>query len=103
MDAIPPETTFSQSTPPRRFDEARPWRTHYSPGVPHTIALPEHPLPWLLDEAVGKQPAATATEYDGATLTYRQLSSAANRFARSLLALGLHRGDRVALSLPNIP
>ena len=44
-----------------------------------------------------------ATIFFGAKLTYRALNESANRFAHALLNLGLQRGDRVALMLPNCP
>ncbi len=103
MDAIPLGTTSPSPAPPQPYDGARPWLRHYSPGVPKSIQPPEHPLTWLLDEAARNHATATATQYYGATLTYGQLSTLASRFARALLALGVQRGDRVALSLPNIP
>ena len=39
----------------------------------------------------------------GATLTYRQLLDQVDRFAAALAALGVKKGDRVALMLPNLP
>ncbi|HEY7848670.1 MAG TPA: long-chain fatty acid--CoA ligase, partial [Ktedonobacterales bacterium] len=82
---------------------SRPWLAHYSAAVPATVALPEHSLAWLLDEATRTSSAYTAIEYYGTRISYAQFSSLADRFARALVRLGVKRGDRVAISLPNIP
>ena len=41
--------------------------------------------------------------FEGRTLTYRELDETSNRVANALTGLGIHRGDRVAIYLPNIP
>jgi long-chain acyl-CoA synthetase len=81
----------------------KPWFTHYDPGVPHTLVYPDIPLHRLLEGAAERFPDRIATIYQGATLTYRQLDNLANRFANTLLALGVKKGDRVAFILPNSP
>jgi long-chain acyl-CoA synthetase len=80
-----------------------PWLAHYSPGVPHTVTLPEQPLTWILDEAVRHSGATIAMDYYGTRLSYVQLGSLVDRFARALARLGVRRGDRVAVCLPNVP
>ena len=82
---------------------ARPWTAHYSPTVAASIAIPEQPLTWLLDEAALTSSATTAIEYYGTRINYAQLSSLVDRFARALVKLGVRRGDRVSISLPNCP
>lgn len=82
---------------------ARPWIAHYSPTVPASVAIPEQPLTWLLDEAARTSSAYTAIEYYGTRISYAQLSSLADRFARALVKLGVQHGDRVSISLPNCP
>src|SRR5215468_11122000 len=81
----------------------RPWLAHYSPGVARHLELPERPLTWLLDEAARTHGAAVAVEYYGTRITYLQLAALVNRFARALLRLGVKRGDRVSIGLPNVP
>ncbi len=82
---------------------SRPWVRFYEQGVPAQLDIPDHPLPWLLDQAVSKYPAQTAIIYYGTRLSYAQLSSLANRFATGLQKLGIGKGDSVAIALPNIP
>ena len=81
----------------------RPWLSHYGPTVPTAVALPDQPLTWLLDEAARKYGAGIAIEYYGARFSYLQLASLAERFARALAQLGVKRGDRVSICLPNTP
>ncbi|WIG57286.1 MAG: Long-chain-fatty-acid--CoA ligase [Ktedonobacterales bacterium] len=81
----------------------RPWLAHYSSGVPASIDVPNHDLTWLLDEACRRYGANVAIEYFGRRITYLQLASLVDRFAHALLRLGLQRGDRVSLCLPNVP
>src|SRR5438034_3565127 len=84
-------------------DFARPWFRHYGQGVPAQLNIPDHPLTWLLDQTVSRYPGHTAFIYYGTKLTYAQFSSLANRFATGLQRLGIKKGDRVAIALPNIP
>ncbi len=60
-------------------------------------------LPGLLAAAAERHPARDAVVMDGARLSYEALEAASSRFARSLIAHGVRRGDRVALWLPKSP
>ena len=57
----------------------------------------------MLSEVRSRTPEATAVAYRGARLTFAELDDAARRAARGLSELGVGRGDRVALWLPNSP
>ncbi|HEX9067818.1 MAG TPA: long-chain fatty acid--CoA ligase [Ktedonobacterales bacterium] len=81
----------------------QPWLAHYAPGVPHEIPITDEVLPHLLDESVRHFGARLALEYFGTKITYAQLGSLVDRFARALVSLGVERGDRVAVVLPNCP
>ncbi len=81
----------------------RPWLRFYEPGVHHRLTYPPIPLHGFLEDAARNYPDATATVFFNATLTYRELSALADRFAAGLQSLGVKKGDRVALMLPNSP
>lgn len=81
----------------------RPWVKYYEPGVPVQLDIPDYPLTWLLDEAVRRYADHTALIYYGTRISYAQLATQANRFALALQRLGIQKGDRVAIALPNIP
>jgi long-chain acyl-CoA synthetase len=57
----------------------------------------------LLRSAVRRHPRKTALIFEGSRISYRQLNHEANRFANALLSLGLGKGARIVLLLPNIP
>lgn len=80
-----------------------PWVRHYEEGVSAKLDIPEQPLTWLLDQTVSNHPNHTAFIYYGTKLTYAQFSSLAHRFDTELQRLGVQKGDRVAIALPNIP
>lgn len=92
---------------------AKPWFAHYEQGVPQTVAIPEIPLPQLLTDAAQKYPNNVAIRMIlkylplglsiGSKMTYRELNEAADRFAAALQKLGVQKGDRVSLMLPNLP
>jgi long-chain acyl-CoA synthetase len=89
----------------------KPWLKHYDEGVPATIDYPRIPLDQLLTDSAAKHPDHTATIFGSmvgsrlmdARLTYGQLDDAVNRFAAGLEQLGVGKGDRVAIMLPNCP
>ncbi|UCH57026.1 MAG: long-chain fatty acid--CoA ligase [Candidatus Bathyarchaeota archaeon] len=71
--------------------------------VPYTMEYPKIPIFDMLDESARKHPDATAIIFQDKILTYRELREAAYRFAKALQDMGVEKGDRVALFLPNIP
>jgi long-chain acyl-CoA synthetase len=81
----------------------RPWLKNYEQGVPYTVSVPNIPLHHLLRSAVRRFPLHPAIYFEGSTLSYRRLNHEANRFANALLALGVGKGARVVLLLPNTP
>ncbi|HLZ29648.1 MAG TPA: long-chain fatty acid--CoA ligase [Chloroflexota bacterium] len=81
----------------------RPWLWAYDQGVPAEIELPDEALQAALAAAAARFPARAAIRFFGRSITYRELDAAANRFANALLTLGVSRGDRVALFMPNCP
>ena len=81
----------------------RTWLRHYEEGVPHTIDYPEQNVYQLLEAAAAKNPGGTATLFFGARLSYARLLELAESVAGALSSLGVKKGDRVALILPNLP
>jgi long-chain acyl-CoA synthetase len=81
----------------------RPWLEHYDAGVPYTVSVPNIPLHHLLRSAVRRFPLHPAIFFEGSRLTYRRVNHEANRFANALISLGVGKGARVVLLLPNVP
>jgi long-chain acyl-CoA synthetase len=81
----------------------KPWLSSYPEGVPGSYAFPTFGLTRLLDDAAGTFPDHTALAFLGAKTSYRSLKDQVDRFAGALRSLGVVKGDRVALVLPNCP
>jgi long-chain acyl-CoA synthetase len=84
------------------------WVKHYDKGVPATIDYPQVTLHQLLENTAKRFPDSIAIIFPGALgdackLNYRQLNDDANRMANALASLGVQKGDRVALLMPNCP
>ena len=92
----------------------KPWLKFYEPSVRSTLDYPPVPMHRFLEDAAAQYPNRTATIFGNvvhqlggalmdAKLTYKQLDELVNRLANALSALGVKKGDRVALYLPNCP
>jgi long-chain acyl-CoA synthetase len=89
-------------------DRPRPWLKSYPPDVPHSLApYPERPVWSLLEESARRFPNQTAVAFPVApmakSLSYTQLVAEAEQFAGALASMGIGKGDRVGLVLPNCP
>jgi long-chain acyl-CoA synthetase len=82
---------------------AAPWLRWYDEGVPAEIDLPDAALIEFLSASATRVPDRAAVRFYGKSMSYQQLDRACNRFANALLALGVRKGDRVALLMPNCP
>ncbi|MFP5445077.1 MAG: AMP-binding protein, partial [Betaproteobacteria bacterium] len=82
----------------------RPWLTAYPQGVPADIDTTQYPsLVALMDEAFTKYAGRVAYSFMGKEVTYAQTDSLSSAFAAYLQGLGLVKGDRVAIMMPNVP
>jgi long-chain acyl-CoA synthetase len=80
------------------------WLVHYDQGVPETLG--PYPGRTLLDdlaEAVAQRPEAPALLFKRRTISHGELDRRSDAFAAALAGLGVAKGDRVALLLPNCP
>ncbi len=57
----------------------------------------------LLEEKAKKHPKRNAIVYEGKAIRFEELNKTVNRLANGLKSLGIEKGDRVAIMLPNIP
>ncbi|SFA44862.1 long-chain acyl-CoA synthetase [Anoxybacillus pushchinoensis] len=81
----------------------KPWLALYPQQVPHSIDYPRKPLQQFLREAVEQFPHKTAIHFLGKELTYKEIYEQAIKLASYLQQLGLQKGDRVSIMLPNCP
>src|SRR4249919_1427765 len=83
---------------------AAPWLAHYDPGVPATLApYPNRTLVDYVAEWARNRPDSPALLFKGAKVSYGELDRLSDACASAFTALGLSRGDRVGLLLPNCP
>src|SRR5262245_42020788 len=79
------------------------WIKSYPRGVDWRMALRPAPLYRLVDEAAARFPDKPCTNFLGKTLTYREISAHVDKAAAGLQAIGVQRGTKVGLFLPNSP
>ncbi len=80
-----------------------PWLQCYDAEVPHSLEYPNEDIQALVAKAAERHPERPALIFMGKTITYRQLMDLTARFAGGLKDLGLAKGDRVVLLMPNCP
>ena len=86
------------------MNPASPWLAHYDAGVPSTLApYPDRTLVDYLADAARTRPKQPALLFKGAKVTYAELERLSDVCAAAFASLGVRRGDRVALLLPNCP
>ena len=79
------------------------WLTHYSKGVPSEIDISEFDsVVDIFEQSCEKYAGQSAFVNFGRELTYAELDRESRAFGGRLQALGLKRGDRVAIMLPNL-
>lgn len=83
---------------------ARPWLAHYDPGVPPSLApYPSGTLLDLLRQHATERSARPALLFKGRAMSWQELARLTDACACAFASLGVKRGDRVALLLPNCP
>lgn len=92
--------------------EARVCHQHYDPGVPVSMDYPAQPTDCFLRKTAEQNPDKTALIFGSmvpwlgehhSRMSYRELNHLVDRFAAGLQKLGLQKGDRMALYMPNCP
>jgi long-chain acyl-CoA synthetase len=81
----------------------KPWFRLWPKDVPKNLEYLKVPLHAILEKTAKKHPEKAAIAYLEEEITYAELNSLSNQFAGALRALGVKKGDRVAIFLPNIP
>ncbi len=81
----------------------KPWLRHYDYWVPADVSFPRQPIYYALNLSATHHPDRAATVFLGAELTFRELKQQADKLAAALSRLGIRKGDRVGIMLPNCP
>lgn len=80
-----------------------PWLAHYPKKPGWKLDIPNKTLLDALDETTSKKPNSQAFDYMGKTYTWKDLQERINKFAAGLQKLGVKKGQKVGLFLPNSP
>lgn len=79
------------------------WLKNYPPNIPTTMKYEDIPLQEYLTRAIEKTPKKIAIHFLGKDITYQELYESALKFANYLVKIGIEKGDRIAIMLPNCP
>ena len=79
------------------------WLKHYPDYIKPNLEYDEIPLQQFLTDAAKRTPNKIAIHFMGKDVKYAELHEYALKFANYLKQLGIEKGDRVALMLPNVP
>jgi len=82
---------------------AKPWVAHYPEGVPEAVEVPDVSVPQAFDRMADQYAKKDALIFYGKKITYGKLKELTDSFASALSALGISKGDTVALYLLNCP
>ena len=81
----------------------QPWFIHYPQGVPKELSLTDETLTAMFSKSAERFARRPALYFFGKTISYHECHALVERFACGLAALGIRKGDRVAMCLPNSP
>lgn len=83
--------------------EDRIWHKAYAPSVPPSIDYEELTLPEALERTAKRFPDRTSFIMMGKKIPFHQLNELVDRLANALFDLGIEKGDKVAIAMPNMP
>ena len=82
----------------------RPWLTAYPPGVPADLPASDYPsLVALMEESFARYKERVAYSFMGKDVTFGQTDQLSTALGAYLQRLGLVKGDRIAIMMPNVP
>jgi long-chain acyl-CoA synthetase len=79
------------------------WLKNYPPEIPHSISYEGKTIHQFLEETAKEYPKKKALYFLGKELTFEQLYEESLKLANYFKQLGLEKGDRVSIMLPNCP
>ncbi|MGE7918506.1 AMP-binding protein [Viridibacillus sp. NPDC093762] len=79
------------------------WLSNYPDNIPTSLEYEAIPLQEYLTRASSKTPSKVAIHFMGKDITYKELYESSLKFANYLVSIGIEKGDRVAIMLPNCP
>ncbi|MGQ4892433.1 MAG: long-chain-fatty-acid--CoA ligase [Candidatus Njordarchaeia archaeon] len=86
-----------------KIEGDRPWFKFWPKNMPKYLEIPEKGLHELFEETAKRLPDKTALIFEGKKITFSELDKYSSSFANFLQSIGIKKGDRVAIYLPNMP
>lgn len=83
--------------------DEKPWLKKYDTGVPATLKYPQVPVFNFFETSAVKFPDRACTIFRDHEVSYYEMNSLIDTLAAGFVALGVRKGDRVGILLPNIP
>lgn len=90
-------------TPEAMTDPETLWRSAYRHPNPWDVTFAPLSIPDMLATSIAKHPDALIADFMGRRISYGQLGGWVDRFAAALQTIGVNKGDRIGLFLPNVP
>lgn len=87
----------------KEWNDEKPWYNLYGNNIPHTLEYPNGSMYEAFNNAVKKYPHYKAYTYFGKTYNYKTLNKQIIRLAKSLKYIGVKKGDKVTICMPNTP
>ena len=81
----------------------KPWQAIYPEQIPAVLSYEDKPLYSFLKESADEFPDKVSIHFQGKELTFKEVYVSALKFAAYLKGIGLQKGERVAVMLPNCP
>lgn len=82
---------------------SKPWLKLYPEEIPAHIEYESEPLYAYLQQSAIKNPGKKAIDFLGKKITYAELFESALKLSHHFQSIGLLKGDRVSIMLPNCP
>ncbi len=83
--------------------KSRPWLNKYPPGIDWNAPLTPQPVAQMLEESVAKYGPKRCLDFLDRHYTYNEVGDLVNRAAKGLQQLGVKKGTKIGLFLPNTP
>jgi len=81
----------------------KPWLNSYDAGVPKSLNYPDWTVHRFLEAACAEYAERACTIYQDQVISYAAMNRFSDAFAVALQSLGVKKGDRIGVILPNIP
>ena len=86
-----------------RAESSWPWLKSYPPGIDWQAEFPAQPLYQFLEDSIRRFGDRPALDFLGKGYSYGEIGDLVHRAAKGFAALGVNKGTRVGLLLPNTP